>query len=106
MKNSHGAAKMSPLYITLPFLLFFIAGSMSGIAETSQRDTNSDTTESDTTPQSMPSLIRNYLTEETKTEPTYPLFRSHAERYYPGIRCQKGSPPIDFYARSWAGLRR
>ena len=85
MKNSHGAAKMSPFYITLPFLLFFVAGSVSGIAETSQRDTNSDTTESDTTPQSMPSLIRNYLTEETKTEPTYPLFRLHAERYYPEL---------------------
>ena len=91
MKNSHGATKMSSLYITLSFLLFFIPGSMSGMAETPQRDTDSDTAESDTTTQSTPSLIRNYFTEETETEPTYPLFRSHAERYYPELDVKRAT---------------
>ena len=91
MKNRHGATKMSPLYITLTFLLFFIVGSISGVAETAQRDTNSDTAESDAETQRTPSLIRNYLTEEPETEPTYPLFRSHAERYYPELDVKRAA---------------
>ncbi len=91
MKKNRGVTKKSPLYITLPFLLFLITGSISGVADTSQDDTNSSTAESDADTQQMFPLLRNYLTEEIETEPAYPLFRSHAERYYPELDVKRAT---------------
>ena len=91
MNKNRGTAKLSSLYIILPFLLFLITGSITGIAETSQADDNKTTAESDTKSQGTLPLLRNYLTEETETEPTYPLFRSHSERYYPELDVKRAT---------------
>lgn len=90
MRKNLRTTRMSPLYVTFPFLLFLIAGSISVTADTSQEDADTSTAESDTETQRMLPLIRNYLTE-TETESTYPLFRSHAERYYPEIDVKRAS---------------
>lgn len=90
MKISRGAAKMSSLYIILPFLLFLVTASISGIADVSQEEADT-TTESDADTQQGFSLFRNYLTEEIETEPTYPLFRSHSERYYPELDVKRAT---------------
>ena len=90
MRNNQGTALKSPLYVTLPFLLFLIAGSISVIAETSQGDADTPTAESKTETQGTLPLIRNYLAE-TETESAYPLFRTHAERYYPEIDVKKAA---------------
>ena len=90
MKKKQRTTRMFPLYVTLPFLFFLIAGFISVTADTSQGDADTSTAESDTETQRMLPLIRNYLTE-TETEPTYPLFRSHAERYYPEIDVKRAS---------------
>ena len=90
MKKKQRTTRMFPLYVTLPFLFFLIAGSISVTADTSQVNADTSTAESDTETQRMLPLIRNYLTE-TETESTYPLFRSHAERYYPEIDVKRAS---------------
>lgn len=90
MRKKQRTTRTYSLYITLPFLLFLIAGSISVTADTSQEDADTSTAESDTETQRMLPLIRNYLTE-TETESTYPLFRSHAERYYPEIDVKRAS---------------
>ena len=74
-----------PLYILLASLFFFITGSVSVIAETSSTDEKSDAKNSSTQP-----LLRNYL-NAPETESDYPLFRSHAERYYPALDVQKAA---------------
>ena len=74
-----------PLYILLASLFLFITGSVSVIAETSSTDEKSDAKNSGTQP-----LLRNYL-NTPETESDYPLFRSHAERYYPALDVQKAA---------------
>ena len=90
MRKNRGTALMSSLYLILPLLLFLIAGSISVTAETSQKEADTSTAESDTETQGTLPLIRNYLTE-TETEPPYPLFRSHAERYYPAVDVKRAA---------------
>ena len=90
MRKNWGTAQMLPLYATLLFLLFFIAGSISVTADTSQVDADTPAAESETDTQRSLPLIRNYLME-TETESAYPLFRSHAERYYPEIDVNRAS---------------
>lgn len=80
------AAGMSPLlYMLLAFLLFFITGVISVNAETEITDEKSNTENYKEQP-----LLRNYL-DTPDTESDYPLFRSHAERYYPALDLQKAS---------------
>ena len=74
-----------PLCMLLIFLLFLITGSISVSAETASVDDKSETEN-----QKPQSLLRNYL-ENPETESDYPLFRSHAERYYPALDLQKAS---------------
>ncbi len=90
MRKNTGTALTSSLYLTLSLLLFLIVGSISVTADTSQGDADTSTSESDTETQRMLPLIRNYWAE-TETESTYPLFRSHAERYYPEIDVKRAS---------------
>ncbi len=76
---------MPPLYILLAILILSITGSISIIAETTSTQEKSDTKNTSTQP-----LLRNYLnTPEVESE--YPLFRSHAERYYPALDLKKAS---------------
>jgi len=79
------AVWMPPLYILLAILILSITGSISIIAETTSTQEKSDTKNTSTQP-----LLRNYLnTPEVESE--YPLFRSHAERYYPALDLKKAS---------------
>ena len=79
------AVWVPPLCMLLVFLLLFISGSVSVNAETSSADENSETKN-----QKTQSLFRNYLrTPEPESE--YPLFREHAERYYPALDLKKAS---------------
>ena len=81
------AVWMPPLYILLAILMLFITGSVSVIAETTSTDEKVDAKNNSTQ-----SLLRNYLnTPETEAESEYPLFRSHAERYYPALDLKKAS---------------
>ena len=90
MRKNREAVQIPPLYIILPFLLFLIAGSISVSADTSQVDATTSTAESDTETQETFPLIRNYLMEP-ETEPAYPLFRSHPERYYPELDVKRAT---------------
>ena len=79
------AVWMPPLYILLAILMLFITGSISVTAEIASTDEKSDAKNNNTQP-----LLRNYLnTPEVESE--YPLFRSHAERYYPALDLKKAS---------------
>ena len=81
------AARVPPLlYILLAFLIFFVAGTVSVSAETVPADEKSDTKNQKTQP-----FLRGYMTETPETESEYPLFRSHAERYYPALDLKKAS---------------
>ena len=86
MRRRSEAARVPPLlYMLLAFLLLFITGPVSVNAETESADEKSDAEN-----QKPQSLLRNYIgTPETESE--YPLFRSHAERYYPALDLQKAS---------------
>ena len=85
LKRVEAAWRPPLLYILLAFLLLFITGPVSVNAETESTDE-----ESDVENQKPQSLLRNYIgTPETASE--YPLFRSHAERYYPALDLQKAS---------------
>lgn len=90
MIKNRETVQIPPLYIILPFLLCFVTGSISVIADTSQGDTTTSTAESDTETQETLPFIRNYLME-TETEPAYPLFRSHPERYYPELDVKRAA---------------
>ena len=85
MVKKVGAAWVPPLYILLAFLLLFITGSVSVNAEAAPADEKSDAKNYRTQP-----LLRNYL-DTPETESDYPLFRSHAERYYPALDLKKAS---------------
>ena len=81
------AARVPPLlYILLAFLIFFIGSTVSVNAETEPVDEKSDAKDQKTQP-----FLRGYMTEMPETESDYPLFRSHAERYYPPLDPQKAS---------------
>ena len=85
MRKKIRAVWVPLLSILLAFLLIFITGSVSVIAETASTDEKSDAKNRGTQP-----LLRNYLnTPEAESE--YPLFRSHAERYYPALDVQKAA---------------
>ena len=79
------AAWMPPLCMLLAFLLLSVTGSVSVSAETAPVDEKSDTEN-----QKTQSLLRNYI-QTPETESDYPLFRAHAERYYPALDLQKAS---------------
>ncbi len=92
MRKNWEAVQMPPLYITLTLLLFLITGCILVIADPSQADADTDPEGADTKTQGMLPLLRNYITEtETEAESTYPLFRSHAERYYPELDVEKAA---------------
>ncbi len=92
MRRNQQTTRRSSLYLILPCLFLLIAGSISVAAETSQDDADTATAESDTEKQRMLPLIRNYLTEtEAESTSSYPLFRSHAERYYPEIDVERAT---------------
>ena len=79
------AARVPPLLsVLLVCLLFFIIGTVAVNAETEPVDQNSDAKNQKTQP-----FLRGYITETPETEPEYPLFRSHAKRYYPALDLQK-----------------
>ena len=79
------AVWVPPLCMLLGSLLLFISGSVSVNAETTPADENSDAKNQKTQP-----LFRNYLrTPDSESE--YPLFREHAERYYPALDLKKAS---------------
>lgn len=78
-------AAWMPLYILLAFLFLFSTGSVSAIAETASTDEKSNAKDHIRQP-----LLRNYL-DSPETESEYPLFRSHAERYYPALDLKKAS---------------
>ena len=83
MLKKIGAVGVPPLYILLAFLLLFITGSVSVNAEIAPADEKSDAKNYRTQP-----LLRNYL-DTPETESDYPLFRMHAERYYPALDLEK-----------------
>ncbi len=85
MLKKIGAVGVPPLYILLAFLLLFITGSVSVNAEIAPADEKSDAKNYRTQP-----LLRNYL-DTPETESDYPLFRMHAERYYPALDLEKAS---------------
>ena len=80
------AVWIPPLCMLLAFLLLFITGPVSVIAETAPTDEKSDAENQRTQP-----LLRNYLSDTSETKSEYPLFRSHAERYYPPLDLKKAS---------------
>ena len=80
------AVWMPPLYILLAILMLFVTGSISVIAETASTDEKSDEKNNSTQP-----LLRNYFSDTSETESEYPLFREHAERYYPALDLKKAS---------------
>ena len=80
------AVWMPPLYILLAILILFITGSISVTAETTSVDEKSDAKNNKTQ-----SLFRNYLSDTAETASEYPLFREHAERYYPALDLKKAS---------------
>ena len=107
MQKGKEVAQMPPLfYIFLTFILFLSIGFVDVTAETETDETNTATdTESDTATQKPQSFVSRYTepdtvnqsirpfvpgyTDEPETQPNYPLFRSHPERYYPELDIQK-----------------
>ena len=90
MKKSREAALMPPLFaILLTFALLFSTGFIDVIAqtETLETDTVANTESDAATPKPLP-FVPGYI-EEPETEPDYPLFRPHSERYYPELNIQK-----------------
>ena len=80
------AASGPPLYTLIAFLLFFFAGSVTVATEAASLDETAGTKNQETQP-----FLRGYMTEPLETESDYPLFRSHAERYYPALDLQKAA---------------
>ncbi len=90
MKKSREAALTSPLSaILLTFALLLSTAFIDVMAQTETPGTDTVTnTESDAaTPKPLP-FVPGYV-EEPETEPDYPLFRPHSERYYPELNIQK-----------------
>ena len=90
MKKNREAALMPPLFgILLTFALLFGTGIIGVIAQNEAPQTETaTTTESETATQKPLPFVPGY-TEEPETEPDYPLFRLHSERYYPELNTQK-----------------
>lgn len=80
------AVWVPPLCMLLAFLLLFITGPVSVNAATAPVDEESDAKNQKTQP-----FLRNYWADTSETESEYPLFRSHAERYYPPLDLKKAS---------------
>ena len=91
MKKSREAAVMPPLFgILFTFAILLSTGFTGAIAQTEapEADTNIKTESETTTSKPLP-FVPGYLVEEPETEPEYPLFRPHSERYYPELDIQK-----------------
>ena len=86
MLRKIAAVRMPPLYMLLAIMTLFITGSVSGIAETISTDEKSDAEN-----QGIQPLFRNYFSDTAEPESEYPLFREHAERYYPALDLKKAS---------------
>ena len=90
MKKSREAALMPPLFgILFTVVLLLSTGLIDGIAQTETSETDTVTTaEPDTATQKPLPFVPGYV-EAPETEPNYPLFRVHSERYYPELDTQK-----------------
>ena len=86
MRKRVEAVWVPPFCMLLVFLLLSITGSVSVNAETASADEKSDAKDQRTLP-----FLRNYLSDTPETESEYPLFRSHAERYYPPLDLKKAA---------------
>lgn len=91
MKKSREAAVMPPLFgILITFVILFNTGFTDVIAQTETPETDTGiNTESETAASKPLPFVPGYFVEEPKTEPEYPLFRPHSERYYPELDIQK-----------------
>lgn len=91
MKKNSEVAQMPPLfYMLLTFILFLSIGFVDVTAETTTGETNTATdTEPTTVNQNARPFVPGYIIDEPETEPNYPLYRSHPERYYPELDIQK-----------------
>ncbi len=91
MKKNREAALMPPLFgILFTFVLLLGTGFIGVIAQTETSETDATAnTETDTATQKSLPFVPGYVVEEPKTEPDYPLFRLHSERYYPELNIQK-----------------
>ena len=107
MEKNNEVPQMSPLfYMLLTFIFFLSIGFVGVTAETTTEETHTATeTESDTANQKPQPLASRYTEpnaanqnarlfvpgyiDEPETEPNYPLYRSHPERYYPELDSQK-----------------
>ncbi len=91
MKKSREAAVMPPLFgILITFVILFNTGFTDVIAQTETPETDTGiNTESETATSKPLPFVPGYFVEEPKTEPEYPLFRPHSERYYPELDIQK-----------------
>ena len=90
MKKNREAALMPPLFGILFTLVLLLGTGFIGViaqTETSETDATANT-ESDIANQKPLPFVPGYV-EEPKTEPDYPLFRLHSERYYPELNIQK-----------------
>lgn len=79
MKKIAQATERPLRYLVLGLLLLFITGPISADTETSPVYKNAKTEN-----QASPPFLRNYM-NPPEQESDYPLFRSHAERYYPAL---------------------
>ncbi len=91
MKKNREAALMPPLFgILITFVILFNTGFTDVIAQTETPETDTSiNTESETATSKPLPFVPGYFVEEPKTEPEYPLFRPHSERYYPELDIQK-----------------
>lgn len=91
MKKNREAALMPPLFgILFIFLLLLSTGFIGVIAQTETSETDATAnTEPDVAAQKPMPFVPGYVVEEPETEPDYPLFRLHSERYYPELNIQK-----------------
>lgn len=91
MTKSREAALMSPLFGILFILVLLLSTGFIGViaqTETSETDATENTESNVASPKPLP-FVPGYVVEEPETEPDYPLFRLHSERYYPELNIQK-----------------
>ena len=91
MKKSREAALMPPLFGILFILVLLLSTGFIGVlaqTETSETDATENTESDVVSPKPLP-FVPGYVVEEPETEPDYPLFRLHSERYYPELSIQK-----------------
>ncbi len=91
MKKNREVALMPSLFgILITFVILFNTGFTDVIAQTETPETDTSiNTESETATSKPLPFVPGYFVEEPKTEPEYPLFRPHSERYYPELDIQK-----------------